>query len=51
MLSAIHDSIWTRRRRGSNLFNPFLPTGQFMAPKLIILIKGLTDILFFQVLF
>ena len=31
--------------------NPFLPTGQFMAPKLIILIKCLIDILFFKVLF
>ena len=27
--------------------NPFLPTGQFFAPKLIILIKCLIDILFF----
>ena len=32
-------------------FNPFLPTGQFFAPKLIILIKCLIDILFFKVLF
>ena len=31
------------------LFNPFLPTGQFIAPKLIILIKCLIDILFFSV--
>ena len=31
--------------------NPFLPIGQFMAPKLIILIKCLIDILFFKVLF
>ena len=31
--------------------NPFLPTGQFMAPKLIILIKCLIDILSFKVLF
>ena len=31
--------------------NPFLPTGQFMAPKLIILIKCLIDVLFFKVLF
>ena len=30
--------------------NPFLPTGQFIAPKLIILIKFLIDILFFKVL-
>ena len=28
------------------IFNPFLPTGQFLAPKLIILIKCLTDIFF-----
>ena len=33
------------------VINPFLPTGQFMAPKLIILIKCLIDILFFKVLF
>ena len=32
-------------------FNPFLPTGQFMAPKLIISIKCLIDVLFFKVLF
>ena len=32
-------------------FNPFLPTGQLFAPKLIILIKCLIDILFFKVLF
>ena len=31
--------------------NPFLPTGQFMAPKLIILTKCLIDVLFFKVLF
>ena len=31
--------------------NPFLPTGQFLAPKLIVLIKCLIDILFFKVLF
>ena len=31
--------------------NPFLPTGQFLAPKLIILVKCLIDILFFKVLF
>ena len=31
--------------------NPFLPTGQFLAPKLIILIKCLIDVLFFKVLF
>ena len=30
--------------------NPFLPTGQFMAHKLIILIKCFIDILFFKVL-
>ena len=30
-------------------FNPFLLTGQFLAPKLIILIKCLIDILFFSV--
>ena len=30
-------------------FNPFLPTRQFMAPKLIILIKCLIDVLFFSV--
>ena len=34
-----------------HLFNPFLPTGQFLAPKLIIWIKCLIDILFFKVLF
>ena len=33
------------------LINPFLPTGQFLAPKLIILMKCLIDILFFKVLF
>ena len=33
------------------LINPFLPTGQFMAPKLIILVKCLIDILYFKVLF
>ena len=32
-------------------FNPFLPTGQFMAPKLIVLFKCLIDVLFFIVLF
>ena len=32
-------------------FNPFLPTGQFFAPKLIILVKCLIDVLFFKVLF
>ena len=33
-------------------FNPFVPTGQFLALKLIILmIKYLIDILFFKVLF
>ena len=26
--------------------NPFLPTGQFLSPKLIILIKRLIDVLF-----
>ena len=31
--------------------NPFLATGQFMAPELIILIKCLIDVLFFKVLF
>ena len=31
--------------------NPFLPTGQLLAPKLIILITCLIDILFFKVLF
>ena len=30
--------------------NSFLPTGQFFAPKLIILIKCLIDILFFKVM-
>ena len=34
-----------------NGFNPFYPTGQFFAPKLIIFIKCLIDILFFKVLF
>ena len=29
--------------------NPFLPTGQFMAPKVIILTKCLIDVLFFSV--
>ena len=33
------------------LFNPYLPTGHFLAPKLIILIKCLIGILFFKVLF
>ena len=28
------------------IFNPFLPTGHFIAPKLIILIKCLIDVLF-----
>ena len=32
-------------------FNPFLPTEQFLAPKLIILTKCLIDILFSKVLF
>ena len=32
-------------------YNPFLPPGQFMAPKLIILIKCLIDVLLFKVLF
>ena len=36
-------------QQGTNFINPFLPTGQFFAPKLIILIKYLTDILFFSV--
>ena len=31
--------------------NPFLPTGQFIAPKLIILIKCLIDIFFQSVVF
>ena len=31
------------------VINPLLPTGQFMAPKLIILIKCLIDVLFFSV--
>ena len=31
--------------------NPFLPIGQFLAPKWIILIWCLIDILFFKVLF
>ena len=29
--------------------SPFLPTGQFLAPKIIILMKCLIDILFFSV--
>ena len=33
------------------VINPFLSTGQFIAPKWIILIKCLIDILFFKVLF
>ena len=33
------------------LINPFLPAGQFFAPKLIILMKCLIEILFFKVLF
>ena len=33
------------------IINPFLPTGQFLVPKLIILIKCLNNILFFKVLF
>ena len=33
------------------LTHSFLPAGQFFAPKLIILIKCLIDILFFKVLF
>ena len=44
----------SQTRKLVNLFyiiNPFLPTGQFMATKLIILIKCLIDILFFKVLF
>ena len=32
-------------------FNPILPTGQFMALKLIILIKCLIDILFLKLFF
>ena len=35
----------------ANAITPFLPTGQFLAPKLIILLKCLIDILFFKVLF
>ena len=36
----------------SSVINPFLPTtGQFLTPKLIILIKCLIDVLFFKVLF
>ena len=31
--------------------NPFFPTGQFLARKLIILLKCLIDILFFKMLF
>ena len=34
------------KRAGLFLLNPFLPTGQFLAPKLIISIKCLIDILF-----
>ena len=30
--------------------NPFLPTGQFLTPKVIIIIKCLIDILLFKVL-
>ena len=40
-----------RRMIGRLVINPFLPAGQFTAPKLIILIKGLIDILFSKVLF
>ena len=36
---------------GLQVINPFLPTGQFFAPKLIILIKCLINVLFFKVLF
>ena len=34
----------------SRVLNPFLPTGQFFTPRVIILIKCLNDILFFKVL-
>ena len=32
-------------------FKPFLPTGQLIAPKIVILMKCLIDVLFFKVLF
>ena len=41
----------TIAQSANSIINPFLPAGQFMAPKLIILIQCLIDILFFKVLF
>ena len=44
------DSLEQRLKKNeTEMFNPFLPTGQFMAPKLIILIKCLIYVLFVSV--
>ena len=39
------------RKCSALIINPFRPTGPFLAPKLIILIKYLIYFLFFKVLF
>ena len=42
--------LWVKHMLKLASLNPFLPTGQFLAPKLII-VKCLIDILYFKVLF